>query len=108
MTLLLLAALLLLTLPAAARADDDPEPPRPPAGEAGDAPERLIETPVSISVLSREEITAAKPADDLADALELVPGVFAQSSRNSAQDTRSNIFSPPYSEISHLALSSAP
>ena len=91
MTLPLLTALLLLALPAAVRADDDPEPPRPPAGEADDAPERLIETPVSISVLSREEITAAKPADDLADALELVPGVFAQSSRNSAQDTRVSI-----------------
>jgi len=93
-TLCLLTALLLLVLPAlpaTVHADDDPEPPRPPAGEADDAPDRLIETPVSISVVSRDEITVARPADDLADALQLVPGVFAQSSRNSAQDTRVSI-----------------
>lgn len=83
--------LLVLCIAAPVRAEDDPEPAREAAGEDPDAPSRLAETPVSISVLSDDEITGARPADDLADALDLVPGVFAQSSRNAAQDTRVSI-----------------
>ncbi len=56
--------------------------------EATRSPARLIETPLAISVVSREEILTARPGADLADALELVPGVFAQTSGNYAQDTR--------------------
>jgi iron complex outermembrane recepter protein len=42
-------------------------------------------------VVSRDEITRGKPAADLAEALDLVPGVFAQSGRNFAQDSRVSI-----------------
>jgi iron complex outermembrane receptor protein len=87
----MLPVLLALTAAMPVLAADDPEPPREAAGEAIDAPSRLVETPVSLTVLSRDEITGARPADDLADALDLVPGVFAQSSRNAAQDTRVSI-----------------
>jgi iron complex outermembrane receptor protein len=53
--------------------------------------ETLLEAPVAISSVDREEITRAKPGVDLEEALELVPGVFPQSSRNFAQDTRVSI-----------------
>ncbi len=54
-------------------------------------PSVLLETPASISVISAEEIHAARPALGLDEALDLVPGVFAESSRNFAQDTRVSI-----------------
>ena len=82
-----LAALALTLLAAPARADD----PGPLLGltdtEVSRSPRELLETPLSVSVVSREELRA-RPATDLAEALELVPGVFAQSSRNYAQDNR--------------------
>ena len=53
--------------------------------------ETLLEAPLAVSVVEREEITRAKPGVDLEEALELVPGVFPQSSRNFAQDTRVSI-----------------
>ena len=56
--------------------------------DATRSPAELIETPLAISVVSREEILRARPAADLAEALDLVPGVFAQTSGNYAQDTR--------------------
>ena len=59
--------------------------------EATRSPAQLIEAPLSISVVSREEIVPARPTADLAEALELVPGVFAQTSGNYAQDTRVSI-----------------
>lgn len=52
------------------------------------SPDRLLRTPLAVSVVEREEILRARPAIDLADALDLVPGVLAQSSENFAQDTR--------------------
>lgn len=90
MRIRILAALCLLLLPApAARADDGEMIARD--AETENAPWRLIETPLSLSVVSAEEITRAQPSADLEEALALVPGVFAQSSRNSAQDTRISI-----------------
>lgn len=54
-------------------------------------PADLISEPQSVSVVDGEEIRKGRPAADLSEALDLVPGVFAQSSRNSAQDTRVSI-----------------
>ena len=54
-------------------------------------PAEMIRAPHAVSVVSRDEIRRARPALDLAEALELVPGVYAQSSRNFAQDTRVSI-----------------
>ena len=85
-------ACLLLAWPLFALADQD--------GQANDlaaqvsdldatrSPAELIEAPLAISIVSREEILRARPAADLAEALDLVPGVFAQTSGNYAQDTR--------------------
>ncbi len=73
-----------LWLPAAARAQGSDLRGTDP----GRDPERLREEPLPISVVEREEILLGRPAVDIAEALDLVPGVFAQSSRNSAQDTR--------------------
>ncbi|MEE8558201.1 MAG: TonB-dependent receptor [Myxococcota bacterium] len=81
-------ALLVLSLgvgpPVAADPPDvDAESPR--------SPRRLLEAPLSISVVSREEFARDRPTLGLEDALDLVPGVFAQSSLNFAQDTRISI-----------------
>ena len=73
-----------LWLPAAARAQGSDLRGTDPLRD----PERLREEPLAISVLEREEILLGRPAVDIEEALDLVPGVFAQSSRNSAQDTR--------------------
>ena len=88
-----LAALLLLltALPARADADDSEIIRQMRELESLRKPARLIEEPSSVSVVSGEEITRARPAADLQEALDLVPGVFAQSSRNYAQDTRVSI-----------------
>jgi iron complex outermembrane receptor protein len=85
-------ACLLLAWPLAAVADPDGRA-NDLAAQVGDleaprSPAELIEAPLAISVVSREEILRARPAADLAEALDLVPGVFAQTSGNYAQDTR--------------------
>jgi iron complex outermembrane receptor protein len=81
------------TAGSAARADDTDDP-GPLLGltdtGAARSPQELLETPLSVSVVTREELRA-RPASDLAEALDLVPGVFAQSSRNYAQDNRISI-----------------
>jgi iron complex outermembrane receptor protein len=56
--------------------------------ESPRSPQQLIETPLSITVVSREEFVVSRPALGLEDAVDLVPGAFAQSSLNFAQDTR--------------------
>ena len=63
----------------------------PKETEASRAPASLIRTPLSVSVVSGEEIRLGRPATDLDEALDLVPGVFAQSSGNHAQDARISI-----------------
>ena len=50
-----------------------------------------LRAPHAISVLSSDEFSGARPGLDLEEGLYLVPGVFAQSSRNFAQDTRVSI-----------------
>ena len=59
--------------------------------ESARSPSRLLETPLSISVVSAEEILDGRPAETLDLALQLVPGVLAQSGRNFAQDSRISI-----------------
>lgn len=59
--------------------------------ESPRAPSVLLRTPLSISVVSREEITEGRPAFSLDQALDRVPGVFAQSGENFAQDSRISI-----------------
>lgn len=54
-------------------------------------PSEAIRAPNAISVLSNAEFSGARPGLDLEEGLYLVPGVFAQSSRNFAQDTRVSI-----------------
>ena len=89
-------ACLLLSWPLAAAGDPEGREPSEagvPAFELGEleatrSPAQLIETPLAISIVSREEIRTARPGADLAEALDLVPGVFAQTSGNYAQDTR--------------------
>jgi iron complex outermembrane receptor protein len=56
--------------------------------EAPRSPSRLLETPLSISVVSSEEISRAKPDASIDQALTLVPGVFSQGGTNFAQDAR--------------------
>lgn len=59
--------------------------------ESTRAPSTLLEAPLAISVISGEEITRGRPAVTLDEALDLVPGVFAQGGRNFAQDSRVSI-----------------
>jgi iron complex outermembrane receptor protein len=59
--------------------------------ESTRSPSRVIETPAAISVVIDQEIERARPAVALDEALELVPGAFAQGGRNFAQDTRVSI-----------------
>ena len=81
-----LALVALATAATGARADDS-EGPGPLLGVtdtgAARSPQELLETPLAVSVVTREELLA-RPGADLAEALDLVPGVFAQSSRNYA------------------------
>jgi iron complex outermembrane receptor protein len=53
--------------------------------------EGLLETPLSLSVVERDEMLRGRSALGLEDALVGVPGVFAQSAPNFAQDTRVSI-----------------
>ena len=59
--------------------------------EVGRSVEQVLESPLAISVVSREELTRARPDTELVDALDLVPGVFVQSAGNFAQDSRVSI-----------------
>ncbi|MCE2391345.1 MAG: TonB-dependent receptor [Proteobacteria bacterium] len=59
--------------------------------ESSRRPSRVIETPAAVSVLVDDEIRRARPAASLDEALQLVPGVFAQGGRNFAQDSRISI-----------------
>jgi len=59
--------------------------------EAARSVDDLLRAPIAISVVESEEFRRARPSGDLSEALELVPGVFAQTSGNFAQDTRVSI-----------------
>ncbi|NRA01980.1 MAG: TonB-dependent receptor [Myxococcales bacterium] len=59
--------------------------------ESARSPGRLLETPLSISVVEAEAVREAGPAIEIEAALQGVPGVFAQSSLNFAQDPRISI-----------------
>ncbi len=85
-----LAALALLVLAryTTGADQDDPSSVALYETESTRRPSELLKTPASISVISAEEIHRARPATSLDEALDLVPGVFAQSGRNFAQDTR--------------------
>ncbi len=83
--LLLLACLL---LPIGAPAEDDLARAALETTESTRSPARLIEAPLSISVVSREEFFPLRAGLGIDEALDLVPGVVAQSAQNFAQDTR--------------------
>ena len=83
--LLLLSCLL---LPIGAPAEDDLARAALETTESTRSPTRLIEAPLSISVVSRKEFFPLRAGLGIDEALELVPGVLAQSARNFAQDTR--------------------
>ncbi len=51
----------------------------------------LLGTPLSVSVVSSDEFRRGRPALGLEEALDLVPGVFVESTRNFAQDARVSI-----------------
>ena len=98
----LLAAITVLLLPSVELSAQETEPSAVVQTEAQGAieeiivtaerrPSVLLETPASISVVSAEEILTARPALGLDEALDVVPGVFAQSARNFSQDTRVSI-----------------
>jgi iron complex outermembrane receptor protein len=59
--------------------------------DAPRSPQRVLESPYAISVVTQEEFERARPALALDEALDLVPGVFAQGGRNFAQDARVSI-----------------
>jgi iron complex outermembrane receptor protein len=59
--------------------------------ESTRSPTRVIETPAAISVVVDQEIQRGRPAVALDEALDLVPGAFAQGGRNFAQDSRVSI-----------------
>jgi iron complex outermembrane receptor protein len=71
--------------------EDDPSDVALYETESTRRPSALLQTPASISVVSAEEVRRAQPATSLDEALTLVPGVFAQSGRNFAQDSRVSI-----------------
>jgi iron complex outermembrane receptor protein len=101
-----LLALLLVLVSATARAGDpddpnaasDPNapPPEPEPAltlrdekvESPRAPSRLLETPLSISVVSGEEMQRAQTDTAIDEALINVPGVFSSGGRNFSQDAR--------------------
>jgi iron complex outermembrane receptor protein len=76
-----------------AAADDDPEN----AGlgltdtEIGRSPRDLLEAPLAISTVSSDEFRRGRQAIGLDEALDLVPGVWTESARNFAQDSRISI-----------------
>lgn len=83
------ACALVVLVPAGVRAEDPSAPQmRDLEVESPRAPSRLLETPLSISVVSSEEISRAKPDTSIDQALALVPGVFSQGGTNFAQDAR--------------------
>ncbi|MFQ5513757.1 MAG: TonB-dependent receptor family protein [Myxococcota bacterium] len=51
----------------------------------------LLDAPLSISAVEAAELRPSRPGLDLDEALDLVPGVFTESARNFAQDTRVSI-----------------
>jgi iron complex outermembrane receptor protein len=59
--------------------------------ESTRSPTKVIETPAAISVVVDQEIGRGRPAVALDEALDLVPGAFAQGGRNFAQDSRVSI-----------------
>jgi iron complex outermembrane receptor protein len=59
--------------------------------ESTRSPARVIETPLAISVVVGDEISRGRPAVALDEALDVVPGAFAQGGRNFAQDSRVSI-----------------
>jgi iron complex outermembrane receptor protein len=75
-------------MPDAAAADE------PTAGlaltdtEIGRSPRDLLEAPLAISTVSSDEFRRGRPGVGLDEALDLVPGVFTESARNFAQDSR--------------------
>jgi iron complex outermembrane receptor protein len=79
---------LLLVAAAGARAEE------PNAGlgltdtEIGRSPRDLLEAPLAISTVSSDEFRRGRPAIGLDEALDLMPGVFTESARNFAQDSR--------------------
>ncbi len=81
-------AAILLAAPRGAGAED------PNAGlgltdtELGRSPRDLLQTPLAISTVSSDEFRRGRPGIGLDEALDLVPGVFVQSARNFAQDSR--------------------
>ena len=74
-------------------AEPESPPPADPWGlrtEVMRSPQQVLESPEAISVVSAAELRA-RPAASLDEALDLVPGVFAQGGRNLAQDARISI-----------------
>ena len=63
----------------------------PVDAESPRSPRKLLEAPLSITVVERRELLPSRPALGLEDALDVVPGVFLQSAGNFAQDTRLSI-----------------
>jgi iron complex outermembrane receptor protein len=86
---LLLAALVMLA--GSSRAEDALPGDSPEQVEASRRADGLLETPLSLSVVERDEMLRGRPALGVEDALTGVPGVFAQSAPNFAQDTRVSI-----------------
>ncbi len=93
---LLLACLLAVPtalLAGGARAQQADPGPADPGGyrtEAARSPQQVLESPYAISVVVDQELRA-RPAVALDEALDLVPGVFAQGGRNLAQDARISV-----------------
>jgi iron complex outermembrane receptor protein len=87
----LLLSLGLVLVPGVGRADTSLAEQALVETQSARSPSRLVETPLSISVVSREELMPSRPGLGLDEALDLVPGVFAQSGCNFAQDTRVSI-----------------
>jgi iron complex outermembrane receptor protein len=86
------AALAVFVLLAAGQAGaSEPDATAQVDAESPRSPRRLLEAPLSIAVVDRREILPTRPALGLEEALDVVPGLFSQSSNNFAQDTRISI-----------------
>jgi iron complex outermembrane receptor protein len=81
----------LLVLAGTSRADDALPGESPDRIESSRRAEGLFETPLSLSVVERDEMLRGRPALGLEDALTAVPGVWVESAPNFAQDTRVSI-----------------
>ncbi len=88
----MLACACLIAAPLASRAQDAPPVRLPPVVvTATQQTERALDVPAAVDVIDAAEIRRARPAADLSESLERIPGVVARDRQNQAQDVQISI-----------------